>query len=168
MNKKFSNLLLISIILIYGVNNETVFANSVKEEKPPKSVCIEEFEKEYQEFNNKVLKDIVKSFNLDLSEYQEFISDDLMLKVGEKLNDHSDKMSLQSLFVGSSNGSRRLFLKSGLEGKEGYFLYKKIDGNNVKKKLSKIGEVWVVMSVDEKKAKKIRIKRFNWDKCSEN
>lgn len=115
-----------------------------------------------------MLKDIVKSYNLDLSGYEEFTQDDLNLKVGDNLNDHSDKISLQHLFVGSSIGSMRLFLESGLEGTKGYFLYKRTDGNNVIKELHKKGKVWVVMSVRENKAKRFRLKPFNWDKCSKN
>ena len=167
MNKRFFLLLLMFSIIIYGINNVTVFANS-KGEKPPKSECIEEFEKNRKEFNNRVLKDIVKSYNFDLSGYEEFTHDDLNLKVGDNLNDHSDKISLQHLFVGSSIGSMRLFLENGLEGTKGYFLYKRTDGNNVIKELHKKGKVWVVMSVREKKAKRLRLKPFNWDKCSEN
>ncbi|WHY93264.1 hypothetical protein QNK12_07335 [Neobacillus cucumis] len=34
-----------------------------------------------------------------------------------------------------------MFLENGLEGTNGYFLYKSIDGNNVLKKLHKKGEV---------------------------
>lgn len=52
-----------------------------------------------------MLKDIFKGFNLDLSEYQEIIYDDLMLKVGENLNIHSDKLSLKSLFIGTNSGT---------------------------------------------------------------
>ena len=62
----------------------------------------------------------------------------------------------------------RLFLENGLEGTKGYFLYKRTDGNNVIKELHKEGKVWVIMSVREKKAKRLRLKPFNWDKCSEN
>ncbi|SDM42474.1 hypothetical protein [Bacillus sp. OK048] len=167
MNKRFSLLLLMFSIIIYGTNNVTVFANS-KGGKPPKSHCIEEFEKKWKEFDNRVLRDIVKSYNLDLSGYEEFTHDDLNLKVGDNLNDHSDKISLQHLFVGSSIGSMRLFLENGLEGTKGYFLYKRTDGNNVIKELHKKGKVWVAMSVREKKAKRLRLKPFNWDKCSEN
>jgi hypothetical protein len=57
------------------------------------------------------------------------------------LNNHSGKISLQHLFVGRSIGDIRLFLENGLEGTNGYFLYKSIDGNNVLKKLHKKGEV---------------------------
>ncbi|MBT2734110.1 hypothetical protein J7E66_05040 [Bacillus sp. ISL-7] len=153
--------------IIFGTNNVNVFANSKGEGKPPKSVCIEEFEKESKEFDHKVLKDIVKSFNVDLTGYQEFTHDDLNLKVGDNLNDHSDKISLQHLFVGSSIGSRKLFLENGLDGTKGYFLYKRIDGNNVLKELHKMGKVWVVMSVNEKKSVRYRLKHFNWDKCME-
>ena len=167
MNKRFFLLLLMFSYIIYGTNNVTVFANS-KGGKPPKSVCIEEFEEKWKEFDNRILKDIVKSYNLDLSGYEEFTHDDLNLKVGDNLNDHSDKISLQHLFVGSSSGSMRLFLENGLEGTKGYFLYKRTDGNNVIKELHKEGKVWVIMSVREKKAKRLRLKPFNWDKCSEN
>lgn len=168
MNKSFSLVLLMFSILICGTNNETVFANSKGEGKPPKGVCIEEFEKKRKEFDNKVLKDIAESYYLDLSGYQEFTHRDLDLKVGDNINDHYDKISLQHLFVGASNGSMRLFLENGLEGIRGYFLYKRIDGNNVLKKLHKMGKIWVVMSVDEKKANRFPLKRFNWDKCTEN
>ncbi|WP_249365392.1 hypothetical protein [Cytobacillus citreus] len=130
----FSELFIIS----NNLENTVVLANS-KGEKPPKDVCIEEYRKKWEEFDRKVLKDIVKGFNLDLSGYQEIIYDDLMLKVGENLNDHSDKLSLQSLFVGTSSGTRRLFLKNGLEGTEGYFLYKRTDGSNVIKKVTQDG-----------------------------
>ncbi|PEL07193.1 hypothetical protein CN606_00715 [Bacillus toyonensis] len=167
MNKRFFLLLLMFSVIIYGTNNVTVIANS-KGVKPSKSVCIEAFEEKWKEFDSKVLKDIVKSYNLDLSGYEEFTQDDLNLKVGDNLNDHSDKISLQHLFVGSSIGSMRLFLESGLEGTKGYFLYKRTDGNNVIKELHKKGKVWVVMSVRENKAKRFRLKPFNWDKCSKN
>ncbi|WP_226528758.1 hypothetical protein [Metabacillus niabensis] len=167
MNKKLSLLLLMFCVIIYGTNNVTVFAD-LKREKPPKSVCIEEFEKNMKEFNNKVLSDIVKTYNLNLSGYEEFTHDGLNLKVGDNLNDRSDKISLQHLFVGRSIGSMRLFLEHGLEGTKGYFLYKRTDGNNVIKELHKEGKAWVVMSVREKKAKRLRLKPINWNKCSEN
>jgi len=154
-------------VITYGTNNITVFA-VLKGKKPPKSVCIEEFEKNMKEFNNKVLSDVVKTYHLNLSGYEEYTNDDLNLKVGDNLNDHSDNISLQYLFVGSSIGSMRLFLENGLEGKEGYFLYKRTNGNNVIKELHKEDKVWVVMSVQEKKAKRFRLTPFNWKKCSEN
>lgn len=166
MNKKLTLILFMFCYIICGTNNVTVFAD-LKGEKPPKSVCIKEFEKKMKEFNNKVLSDIVKN-NLNLSGYEEFTHDDLNLKVGDNLNEHSNKISLQHLFVGSSIGSRRLFLENGLEGKKGYFLYKRIDGNNVIKELQKEGQVWVVMSVREKKAKRLQLKPINWNKCSES
>ncbi|MGF6949059.1 oligoribonuclease (3'-5' exoribonuclease) [Neobacillus sp. B4I6] len=168
MNQRFSLLLLMFSIIIFGINNVTVFANSNGEVKPFKSVCIQEFEKKSKEFDKKVLKDIVKSYNLDISDYQEFTHDDLNLKVGDNLDEHSDKISLQHLFVGSSIGSRRLFLESGLEGTKGYFVYKRIDGNNVLKELHKMGKVWVVMSENEKQSVRYRLKPFNWDKCKGN
>lgn len=62
----------------------------------------------------------------------------------------------------------RLFLKNGLEGKKGYFLYKRIDGNNVLKKLHKTGSVWVVSEINEKMANRLQLKPFNWDKCTGN
>ncbi|MFD0828844.1 hypothetical protein ACT8ZR_24805 [Neobacillus sp. M.A.Huq-85] len=64
MNRKLSILLLMFSVLICGTTNVTVFASS-KGGKPPKSVCIEESEKQWKKFNNKVLQDIVKSYNLD-------------------------------------------------------------------------------------------------------
>ena len=137
MNQRFSLSLLTFSIIIFGANNVTAFANSKGDRKPPKNVCIKEYQKESKEFDNKVLKDIVKSYNLDLAGYQELTHDDLDLKVGDNLNEHSDKISLQHLFVGSSIGSRRLFLENGLEGTKGFFLYKRINGNNVLKELYK-------------------------------
>ncbi|NGY80131.1 hypothetical protein F6Y02_37780 (plasmid) [Bacillus megaterium] len=98
-----------------------------------------------------MLKDIVKSYSLDLSGFQEFTNRELDLKVGDSMNDHSDQISLQHLFVGGSIGSMRLFLENSLEGTRGYFLYKRVDGNNVLKVLNKMGNIWVVMTVDEKK-----------------
>lgn len=167
MHKRFFLTLLMFNFIIHGTNNLTGFANS-KGGKPPKSECKEEFKEKRKEFDNRVLKDIVKSNNLFLSGYEEFTHDDLNLKVGDNLNDHSDKVSLQHLFVGSSIGSMRLFLENGFEGTKGYFLYKRTDGNNVIKELHKEGKVWVVMSVREKKANRLRLKPFNWDKCSKN
>ena len=167
MNKAYFLLFLVFSVIIYGTNNVTVFANS-KGGKPPKSVCIEESEKQWRKFNNKVLKDIVQGYNLDLPGYEEFSQDDLNLKVGDNLNDHSDKITLQHLFVGQSIGTMRLFLENGLEGTKGYFLYKRIDGNNVIKVLHKKGEVWVVMSLYEKKAATLKLKPFNWNKCNED
>lgn len=70
MNKGYVRLFLMFSVIIYGMNNVTVFANS-KGGKPPKSVCKEESEKQWEKFNNKVLKDIVQSYNLDLAGYQE-------------------------------------------------------------------------------------------------
>ncbi|MDR7240482.1 hypothetical protein [Neobacillus drentensis] len=168
MKRRLSLLLLIFSVIICGTNNITVFADSKGQGKPPKSVCIEESEKQWKEFNNRVLKDIVKTYNLDLVAYQEFTHRDLDLNVGDNLNDHPDKISLQHLFIGTSIGTMRLFLKDGLEGKEGYFLYKRIDGNNVLKKLHKIGNVWVVSEVNEQKGKGLHLKPYNWDKCNEN
>lgn len=167
MNKKLSLFLLVFCVITYGTNNITVFA-VLKGKKPPKSVCIEEFEKNMKEFNNKVLSDVVKTYHLNLSGYEEYTHDDLNLKVGDNLNDHSDNISLQHLFVGSSIGSMRLFLENGLEGTEGYFLYKRTNGKNVIKELHKEDKVWVVMSVREKKSKRFRLTPFNWKKCSEN
>ncbi|MFD1780806.1 hypothetical protein ACFSFW_19315 [Fredinandcohnia salidurans] len=167
LNKRLFLLLLVVNFIIYGTNIVTVSATT-NGGKPPKGICVEEFEKKRKEFDNKVLKDIVKSYNLDLSGYQEFTHADLNLKVGDKLNEHSDKISLQHLFVGTSNGSMRLFLEKGLKGKKGYFLYKRIDGNNVKKELYKTGSIWVVMSVDEVQANMFELKPFDWEKCSKN
>ncbi|HER2025551.1 TPA: hypothetical protein VJR00_001793, partial [Streptococcus pyogenes] len=93
MKKRFSLLLLMFSIIICGTNNVNVLANSKGERKPPKSVCVKEFEKKWIKFDDSVLKDIVKSYNLDLSGYQEFKHSDLNLKVGDKINDHSDKIS---------------------------------------------------------------------------
>ena len=76
MNKKLSLLLLVFCVIIYGTNNVTVFA-VLKGKKPPKSVCIEEFEKNMKEFNNKVLSDVVKTYHLNLSGYEEYTHDDL-------------------------------------------------------------------------------------------
>lgn len=166
MNNTLMCLFIMFIVIICGTNEFTVFAHSTAD-KPSKRVCIEESKEEYESFNNEVLNEILKSFKLDLSGYQEYTHDDLNLKVGDNLNDHSDKISLQHLFRGSSIGSRRLFLENGLEGKRGYFLYKKIDGNNVLKELHKEGKIWIAMSVSEKKGKRLRLKPFNWDKCSE-
>jgi hypothetical protein len=112
MNKRLFLFLLMCCVIICSPNNVTVFADS-QGEKPPKSVCIEEFEKKSKKFDNKVLIDIVKSYNLDLSGYKEFTHDDLNLKVGDNLNDHSDKISLQHLFVGQSIGNMKLFLENG-------------------------------------------------------
>lgn len=60
----------------------------------------------------------------------------------------------------------RLFLENGLKGTRGYFLYKRVDGNNVLKELNKMGNIWVVMTVDERKAAKLELEPFNWDKCA--
>ncbi|MEK5173226.1 hypothetical protein NST63_08535 [Heyndrickxia sp. FSL W8-0496] len=168
MVKLGSNLLILYLIVLLGTNVETVNAVSKSEIKPPKKVCIEEFEIIMKEFNEKVLRDIVESFELDLSGYREYTFDDLDLdlKLGEHIKNQYDKISLQQLFVGASNGSRRLFLKNGIEGTKGYFLYKRIDGNNVIKELEKKGNIWVVMYEEEKKASRIIPKSFNWNKCA--
>ncbi|MEB4861320.1 hypothetical protein ACQKJG_30845 [Priestia megaterium] len=167
MNKRMFLLLLMISIFIYETSNGNVFANSTGKRKPPESLCREEFEKQSKKFDDKVLKNIVESYNLDLSGFQEFTNRELDLKVGDNINNHSDKISLQHLFVGGSIGSMRLFLENGLEGTKGYFLYKRVDGNNVLKELNKMGKVWVVMTVDEKKADKLQTKPFNWDKCAD-
>jgi hypothetical protein len=114
------------------------------------------------------MKDIVKTYNLDLAGYQEFKHSDLDLKIGDNIYDHPNKISLQHLFVGASIGTMRLFLKDGLEGKQGYFLYKRIIGNNVLERINKNGSVWVVSEVNVKKAKRFFLKPYNWDKCNDN
>ncbi|MFT4416654.1 hypothetical protein ACLM5H_22575 [Fredinandcohnia humi] len=154
MNKRLFLFLLVFSSIIYVTTILTVSANT-NGGKPTKSICVEEFKEKGKEFDSNVLKDIIKSYNLDLSGYHEFTHEDLNLKVGDNLNDHSDKISLQHLFVGSSIGSMRLFLENGLKETKGYFLYKRISGNNVKKDLYKMGKIWVVMSVDEVKANKL-------------
>lgn len=166
MNNTLMCLFIMFIVIICGTNEFTVFAHSTAE-KPSKRVCIEESKEKYENFNNEVLNEILKSYKLDLSGYKEYKHDDLNLKVGDNLNTHSDKISLQHLFTGSSIGSRRLFLENGLEGKRGYFLYKSIDGNNVLKELHKEGKIWVAMSVSKKKGKRLWLKPFNWNKCKE-
>ncbi|MGG0473738.1 hypothetical protein ABEY96_16270 [Priestia aryabhattai] len=167
MNKRVALSLLIIGILAYGTNYGTAFANSTEERNRPEKACSEEFEKYRKKLDARVLKDIVKSYSLNLSGFQEFTNRELDLKVGDSMNDHSDQISLQHLFVGGSIGSMRLFLENGLEGTRGYFLYKRVDGNNVLKVLNKMGNIWVVMTVDEKKADKLEQKPFNWDKCAD-
>ncbi len=168
MTRRLSILFLMFSVIVCGTNNEPALADSKEQGKPPKSECIEEYKKQWKEFNSRVLNDIVKMFNVDLTGYQELTPGDLVLKVGENLNDHPDKISLEHLFIGSSQGSRRLFLKDGLKGKEGYFLYKRIDGNNVLKELHKVGNVWVVTKGEEMNAKRLHLKRFDWEKCKDN
>ncbi|WP_246050176.1 hypothetical protein [Aquibacillus sediminis] len=153
-----------SIIILFSLLNSNNYVLKA-EEKPPKSVCIEEAKKRWEKLNEKVLEDIVKSFNFDLSGYEEIKDDDLDLKEGDTLSGSYDKITLQHLFVGSSTGDMRLFLKNGLKGDKGYFLYKRTDGNNVKKAISKMGDIWVVMHVEEVNAKKIKSEPFNWNKC---
>lgn len=167
MTKRAVRLLLILGILAYGTNYGTAFANLTEERNRPEKACSKEFEKYLKKLDNRVLKDIVKSYSLDLSGFQEFTNRELNLKVGDNINDHSDQISLQHLFVGGSIGSMRLFLENGLEGTRGYFLYKRVDGNNVLKELNKMGNIWVVMTVDEKKADKLELKPFNWEKCAD-
>ncbi|GAB1810316.1 hypothetical protein [Priestia megaterium] len=167
MNKRVALSLLILGIFAYGINYGTAFANSIEERNRPEKACSEKFEKYRKKLDDRMLKDIVKSYSLDLSGFQEFTNRELDLKVGDSMNDHSDQISLQHLFVGGSIGSMRLFLENGLEGTRGYFLYKRVDGNNVLKVLNKMGNIWVVMTVDEKKAEKLEQKPFNWDKCAD-
>ncbi|MFF2444534.1 hypothetical protein [Priestia megaterium] len=167
MNKRAVLLLLILSIFAYGTSYRTVFANSTEEGNQPEKACSEEFEEYHKKLDDRVLRDIVKSYSLDLSGFQEFTNRELDLKAGDSMNDHSDQISLQHLFVGGSIGSMRLFLENGLEGTRGYFLYKRVDGNNVLKVLNKMGNIWVVMTVDEKKAEKLEQKPFNWDKCAD-
>ncbi|HYK74836.1 MAG TPA: hypothetical protein VEV44_17215 [Pseudoneobacillus sp.] len=168
MNKPIPKFILLFSIFLSGTNSMAVFANSKNQEKPPKRICIEEYKKLRNEFDNLILLDIVDSFDLDLSGYQELRYSDLNLRVGGNIKEQLDKISLQHMFVGASLGERRLFLESGLEGTEGYLLYKRIDGNNVLKKLHKTENIWVVMSEDEVKADRYKFGRFDWNKCQDN
>ncbi|WP_318615019.1 hypothetical protein [Priestia megaterium] len=95
MNKRAVLLLLILGIFAYGTNYGTVFANSTEERNRPEKACSEEFEKYHKKLNDRVLKDIVKSYSIDLSGFQEFTHRELDLKVGDNINDHSDQVSLQ-------------------------------------------------------------------------
>jgi len=145
--------------------NPSISIAKTTDEHLPNSICNKLYEKEWEEFNSTILQDIVNSFEVDLSGYVEIKRDDLNLKVGDHMIEHYDKITLHHLFVGASLGEMRLFLKDGLSGEIGYFLYKRHDGNNVIKKLSKVGDVWVVMNVDEVKAKKIKFKKVDFEKC---
>ncbi|MFD1738619.1 hypothetical protein ACFSCX_19025 [Bacillus salitolerans] len=140
--------ILILCMLAFPLNN-IVIANEGTSDK--KDLCEKYIEEEWETVNEKVLKDIIKSFELDLTGYKEIERSDLNMNIGDNIIGHYDKITLEHLFVGASNGDMRLFLKNGLSGNEGYFLYKRPDGINVLKNLSKIGDVWVVMNVSEKK-----------------
>ncbi|MGE8081470.1 hypothetical protein [Peribacillus loiseleuriae] len=139
---------LMLMIVLFGWLNVVVKAD----EKPPKKVCIEEYEKKWTKFNEKILDDIFSSYNLDLEGFNEVTFDDLNnMKIGKK---NEDIQSLQHLFVGNSIGSMRLFL----DGNRGYFLFKRINGNNVLKEINQMsnGGLWGVMSEHEVKGKKIK------------
>lgn len=161
---KLINILLLSAFLVSYSSIQIVSS----EEKPPKSVCIAEYKKQWTKYNERVLTDIINSFDIDLSNYVELKRSDLYLGIGEKMSDNYDKISLQHLFVGSSRADMRLFLENGLKGSEGFFLFKRTDGTNVMKKLAKKGDIWVVIYVKEFQARKMKWESFDWSKCQKD
>ena len=159
MRKRAFLFILVLVVVFEGCSNVVSKAN----ERPPKKVCIQEYEERWTKFEDKILGDIISSFDLNLEGFKEVTFDDLHndMKIGEK---NEDIQSLQHLFVGNSLGNMKLFLKDN----RGYFLYKRTDGNNVFKEIYQMsyGGIWKVMSEQEVEGKKIKWgKEFDWAKC---
>lgn len=161
MRKRAFLFILMFVVVFEGCSNVVSKAN----ERPPKKFCIQEYEERWTKFNDKILGDIISSFDLNLEGFKEVTFNDLHndMKIGEK---NEDIQSLQHLFVGNSLGDMKLFLKDN----RGYFLYKRTDGNNVFKEIYQMsyGGIWKVMSEQEVEGKKIKWgKEFDWAKCKE-
>jgi hypothetical protein len=169
MNKKlylFVGLISISLIFILIQLIQENIPVTANENNHPKKECEEEYEKWWKELNRDILKDIVLSFDLDLTGYKEVRHEDLR---HEKDMHDNEILTLRHMFVGNANGEHRLFIledENRLKN-QGYLLYKKNDGNNVMKIIRKFNDVWVVMSENEKESKRIEKERIDWSKCEE-
>jgi len=154
-------LILLSVvsILLSGFNVESNAAI-----KPPKAVCIEEYETIWKDFNQKILTDIVEGYNLDLENFKELTMNDLLskMKTGEK---NEDIQSLLRLFEGTSLGNKRLFLN----GNRGLLFFKRTDGVNVLQTIeqSSINGKWIVAKTKELQGNIMKWEKFDWSKCDE-
>lgn len=159
LNGIFLVLLSVVNILLSGFN-----AESNASIKPPKAVCIEEYEAIWTDFNQKILTEIVESYNLDLKNFKELTMNDLSskMRIGEK---NEDIQSLLRLFEGRSLGDKRLFLKEN----KGLLLYKRTDGVNVVQTLDQTSTKgkWIVTKTKEIQGNTIKWEKFDWSKCDE-
>jgi hypothetical protein len=158
------------VITIIGLLFLTISFNSqsINAETPPKLTpeCIEKGKERDEEYNKRIMDDIISSFKLDIDEsgYAEFSNYDLMnanLMYGGK-EDDTYYNSLNQLFesIGSTFGHARVFIRP----LNGYFLYKETDNTNVMVKLKLENEKWVVVEKKEKSGKPIE---YNKLKCEE-
>lgn len=133
--------------------------------KPPKTVCIEEYEARWKNFNEEILADIIASHDLNLKNFKELTMNDLpnKMRIGEK---NEDIHSLLRLFEGRSLGDRKLFLKDN----KGYLLFKRTDGENVLKKLEQDSPngKWIITNKKGIEGKIIKWENFDWSRCKEN
>ncbi|WP_188205595.1 hypothetical protein [Alkalibacillus aidingensis] len=166
MTLRLQHIIIPFILILLIMNLRPV--QTVAEEQWPLSICVAEHEQKQQEYNDKVLQAIIDNFKLDLTGYVELTFDDLNLIEGQSMHDHYDKLTLQHLFVGTSQGDRRLFIKGGLDGNQGYLLFQRPDGNHVKKTISKTGNVWLIMSEEELPAEKTDMPSIDWDRCEKD
>ncbi|WP_088104116.1 hypothetical protein [Halalkalibacter urbisdiaboli] len=149
----------IIFLFLVGCSSET-------SEKPPKSICVDEYEERSKRFNQRVLDDMIKTYELNLDGFHEVKIDDITMEDDKK---NLAAMSLKHLFVGKSKGDMRLFINDKED--KGYFLYKRNDGNNVLKEISKdpSGTIWVVLLKHEVEGTNIKWgKEFDWSKCKED
>lgn len=118
-------------------------------------------------FKEKVINDVKASFTEEFKSLRdkhnvyEYIREDLAklrIAIGGKKDSHLE--SLQSLFIGTTYGERRLYIVREPRTATydytfvGYLLYKKPDGTNVLKKIRRGVKEWELVEIKEKKPKK--------------
>ena len=157
----------IFLAVFIGVNVLIGFSSiiSYATAKPSKTVCIEEYEAIWKEYNKDILDDVIISYSLSLENFTEFTMNDLnnRMRIGEK---NEDIRSLLRLFEGNSLGDKRLFLKDN----KGIYLYKRTDGKNILKELEQDSSngKWNVTNTREIEGKLIKWENFDWSRCKEN
>lgn len=144
--------IVISSMVILGGSITTIFNHAeTNEELSPQ--CVEEGKIRDELFNQRIMADIIASFQLDIdSSYDKFTQRDIEaahIVYGGKENDLYF-LSLTKLFKNiatSTRGTPRLFVRPG----NAYFLYKETTNTNVMVSLKLDEDRWIV--IEEKRAK---------------
>lgn len=158
MNKlAFFLITLSAIATIYNSKLNVVYSDNLKS-------CAEQNQLEQERFNKQVLDNILSSFKIDLTGYKELA----FWETNKKIRLEGRKQEAETfaeLFLGYSNGDRKLFVKSENNQITGYLLYKNLDGTNVVQIVAKENDSWKVIKTQTKNAKRFYA---NFKNCYED
>lgn len=128
------------------------------------SDCLEKMKLRDEQFNEKIISDIILSFNLDIDEsrYHKFTNRDLLganLIYGEQ-EDDTYYNSLAKLFPSQYKGEPTLFVRP----REAFLLYREVDDSNVMVHFKLKDKKWVVVEKKRKSGKPINFKLTKCEK----